>query len=170
MKVQERCYGLHEKYGNLYVFGLAFVIVLLLVMASASIFYFAEDDYSFHECLYWSVTTLSTVGYGDVTPKTVTGRNIAMFDMMIGVAIFPTISAVIVSQIFSFARREDDIKNVDLQQQNNLILEKLLMMRRMNVRNTENLNTRLQILETLLQVQEENDNVSKNAGSDVQES
>lgn len=44
---------------------------------------------------YWTVTTMATVGYGDITPQTDGGRLFAMFVMMLGVAIY----AYIIGQI-----------------------------------------------------------------------
>ncbi|RQM22402.1 hypothetical protein B5M09_008796 [Aphanomyces astaci] len=38
--------------------------------------------------LYWAIVTMTTVGYGDITPKTKTELIIAMFVMIIGVSMF----------------------------------------------------------------------------------
>lgn len=40
------------------------------------------------ECLYWAVTTLTTIGYGDITPKTPIARLFTMFIMILGVGIY----------------------------------------------------------------------------------
>ncbi|MBF0190371.1 MAG: ion transporter [Magnetococcales bacterium] len=37
---------------------------------------------------YWTVTTMASVGYGDITPTTNAGRIFAMFVMLLGVAIY----------------------------------------------------------------------------------
>ncbi|MEO5345293.1 MAG: ion transporter [Magnetococcus sp. YQC-9] len=37
---------------------------------------------------YWTVTTMASVGYGDITPQTDEGRMFAMFVMLLGVAIY----------------------------------------------------------------------------------
>ncbi|MBF0164297.1 MAG: ion transporter [Magnetococcales bacterium] len=37
---------------------------------------------------YWTVTTMASVGYGDITPQTDEGRLFAMFVMLLGVAIY----------------------------------------------------------------------------------
>jgi hypothetical protein len=54
------------------------------------------------DCLWWSVTTLSTVGYGEHFPVTVPGRLVAVFVMASGVAIIGAVAAVVA---FAFASR-----------------------------------------------------------------
>lgn len=40
------------------------------------------------DAMYWAITTLTTVGYGDVTPQTEIGKLIAGITMVIGLALF----------------------------------------------------------------------------------
>ena len=40
------------------------------------------------KCLYWAVTTLTTIGYGDVVPTSTGGRIFTMFVMIVGVALY----------------------------------------------------------------------------------
>jgi ABC-type amino acid transport substrate-binding protein len=49
--------------------------------------------------LYWAVVTMTTVGYGDKTPKTMTGRVIAILWMLGSVALVSILSATIVSKM-----------------------------------------------------------------------
>lgn len=56
------------------------------------------------ECFYWTVTTLTTVGYGDITPKTNAGRIYTMFVMFIGVGVYGFVIGNI-SRIFSESAR-----------------------------------------------------------------
>ena len=46
---------------------------LMYTVFMASVFSGVEG-WSFHDALYWSVTTLTTIGFGDLSPKTVIGR------------------------------------------------------------------------------------------------
>jgi voltage-gated potassium channel len=48
---------------------------------------------SFFDALWWSASTITTVGYGDVYPVTTTGRLIGMVTMVVGVAVFAVITA-----------------------------------------------------------------------------
>jgi hypothetical protein len=50
-------------------------------------------------CMYWAMTTLSTVGYGDVTPSTDMGRGYAMLAMIVGGAFYGYIVGCVTSVI-----------------------------------------------------------------------
>ncbi len=56
------------------------------------------------ECFYWAVTTLTTVGYGDITPKTNAGRIYTMFVMFVGVGVYGFVIGNI-SRIFTESAR-----------------------------------------------------------------
>ena len=66
---------------------------VLLVIAS-SLMYYAERDVqpdafsSIPAAMWWGVTTLTTVGYGDVYPITTLGRFIAALDALLGIGLF----------------------------------------------------------------------------------
>jgi voltage-gated potassium channel len=67
---------------------------LALLLVSSSLVYFAEHQAqpetfgSIPAAMWWGVTTLSTVGYGDAIPTTPVGKLIASFVALLGVAIF----------------------------------------------------------------------------------
>lgn len=45
----------------------------------------------FFNCLYYVIVTLSTVGYGDISPKTIQGRVYTIFMIVIGIIVFTNI-------------------------------------------------------------------------------
>jgi voltage-gated potassium channel len=63
---------------------------------------------SFPECLYFSVVTLSTVGYGDIVPASNAVRILAAAEIVCGILLL----LFGFNEIFSFARRRDDRANV----------------------------------------------------------
>jgi polar amino acid transport system substrate-binding protein len=54
---------------------------------------------SLHEGLYWAVVTMTTVGYGDITPKTHFGRAIAVAWMLGSLVLVSLLSTSIVAQL-----------------------------------------------------------------------
>ena len=69
------------------------LLAVLLVLAS-SLIYFAENHAqpdkfsSVPHAMWWSIITLTTVGYGDVAPVTTTGRLIAGLIAVLGIGLF----------------------------------------------------------------------------------
>ncbi len=53
--------------------------------------------------LWWSVQTVTTVGYGDVVPTTTTGRLVAALVMLLGLAFLAVITAAITSSFVARA-------------------------------------------------------------------
>jgi voltage-gated potassium channel len=53
----------------------------------------------FGEALWWSMTTITTVGYGDLTPVTTSGRVIAVLLMIGGISLVWSITATLASWI-----------------------------------------------------------------------
>lgn len=53
----------------------------------------------FFDALYWATTALTTVGYGDIYPKTTAGRLISMITSVFGIAIIALPSGIITANI-----------------------------------------------------------------------
>lgn len=67
-----------------------FLFVLVLVICLGTLMFMIEGSQpgsSFSDIgtsIYWAITTLSTVGYGDITPTTIPGRFLSSFIMLLG--------------------------------------------------------------------------------------
>ncbi|MCR5841451.1 MAG: ion transporter [Bacteroidales bacterium] len=66
---------------------------------------------SFFDALYWATVTLTTVGYGDLTPVTDIGRLISMLSSLFGVAIIALPSGVITASYLDELRSRRSHKN-----------------------------------------------------------
>lgn len=55
---------------------------------------------------WWAVQTVSTVGYGDITPQTLDGRLVATVVMIFGVALVPTSTSIVVAILLERKRRD----------------------------------------------------------------
>jgi voltage-gated potassium channel len=56
--------------------------------------------------MWWAMQTVTTVGYGDVTPKHVSGRLVGALVMLEGIAFIAIITAAITSTFVARAERE----------------------------------------------------------------
>lgn len=79
---------------------------------------------SFGDALWWAITTVTTVGYGDMFPVTPAGRGIAAFLMLAGIALFGVLTANIAA--FFVEQGADANGGGDRQgQQNEPLVERL---------------------------------------------
>jgi voltage-gated potassium channel len=79
-------------------------ITLLVYAASLAILEQERDQpgatiTSFGKALWWSITTVTTVGYGDLYPVTITGRVIAVLLMLGGISLVGVVTASLASWI-----------------------------------------------------------------------
>lgn len=105
-------------------FGLAFMLVkeeivlffvctvILIFITSAGIYYFENEAQpetfkSIFHSAWWSIVTLTTVGYGDIYPITLGGRIFTFFVLMIGVGLV-TVPAGLVASALSKAREIEE--------------------------------------------------------------
>ncbi|MBP9838590.1 MAG: two pore domain potassium channel family protein [Proteobacteria bacterium] len=57
---------------------------------------------SFIDALWWSFATATTVGYGDITPVTTSGKVLGILLMLTGTAIFASYTALFAEAILGF--------------------------------------------------------------------
>lgn len=62
---------------------------------------------TFGQAVWWSITTITTVGYGDLIPVTTTGRVIAVLLMIGGISLVGSITATLASWIVQRVAAED---------------------------------------------------------------
>jgi voltage-gated potassium channel len=72
---------------------LSLILVLFLWIISSCLMYFVEHPYntqfsSIPATMWWSIVSLTTVGYGDMMPITATGKILTGVILLIGVALF----------------------------------------------------------------------------------
>jgi voltage-gated potassium channel Kch len=87
------------------------VSATFVVVVGAGVLMTVIDNTEFPDVgvgLWWAVQTVTTVGYGDVAPKDVSGRLLAAFVMLEGTAFIAIVTAVITSSFISRAQAERD--------------------------------------------------------------
>ena len=103
--------------------GLIVFVATALAVAAAVLERLIDPAFdTYPEALWFSVTTVTTVGYGDIVPESGAGRVVATALMLTGLGLIPLITSVVVSilvQQRSREAREEELR--DLHQ----ILERL---------------------------------------------
>lgn len=91
----------------------AIYLLLIAVLLTSSLMYFAEhhvqpDKFgSIPDAIYWSMITLTTVGYGDVTPITWAGRVLSLVTAFMGVCTVALLTGIVASSFANqMARRK----------------------------------------------------------------
>ena len=74
--------------------------------------------------LWWALQTVTTVGYGDVAPKHVSGRLVGAAVMLEGIAFIAIITAVITSTFVARATRESDAARAEGEVSDRAFMEK----------------------------------------------
>jgi voltage-gated potassium channel len=67
--------------------------------------------------MWWAIQTVTTVGYGDVTPKAVAGRIVAAFVMLEAIALVAIVTAAITSTFVARATHLQDAKETQAEDQ-----------------------------------------------------
>jgi voltage-gated potassium channel len=107
--------GLHEAHGILRRRGLSWVLLVALglnLVAAALVLTFERDMPngnigSYPDALWWAVTTITTVGYGDRFPLSPAGRGVAVVLMVSGIAMFGIITASIAAYFVEQKAEQD---------------------------------------------------------------
>lgn len=73
--------------------------IAVFFIAAGTVFYHFVENLRWLDSLYFTVVTLATVGYGDITPKTDVGKLFTIFYIIIGITIFVALARVVVGRI-----------------------------------------------------------------------
>lgn len=93
---------------------------VLLYLSAVGIYHFEhaaqpEVFKSIFDSLWWSVATLTTVGYGDIYPVTIGGKLFTFFVLMIGLGLIAVPTGIVASALSSVRQQQkenDDSDNV----------------------------------------------------------
>ncbi len=81
--------------------------VVMTVVGALLVWLFDRRDFSnFGDALWWALQTVTTVGYGDVTPKNGVGRVIGGAVLLYSLAFLAILTAIITTSFIERARSE----------------------------------------------------------------
>jgi voltage-gated potassium channel len=90
---------------------LLFLLFFIVMTAGIAIYVMEEKTNpnieSLFDALYWALVTISTVGYGDISPLTTEGRTISILVIISGIAMISFATSVIVS---AFSEKLSELK------------------------------------------------------------
>ncbi len=76
-------------------------LLFLAIMISSTLIYVLEQEFqpenfgSIPQSMWWSLITLTTVGYGDVVPSTVAGKAVAIGTALMGVCVVALLTGIV---------------------------------------------------------------------------
>jgi voltage-gated potassium channel len=79
------------------------MVVIMVVVIMGTIMYAVEGPQNGYTSIpvsvYWAITTMTTVGFGDITPKTDLGRFIASFMMLMGWGVLAVPTGIVTAEM-----------------------------------------------------------------------
>lgn len=102
--------ALNETKEELVIFIVAALTMLFL--SSVGIYHFEHDAQpdkynTIFDCLWWSVATLTTVGYGDIYPITAGGKLFTFFILMLGLGLIAVPASILASSLTAIRKSLD---------------------------------------------------------------
>jgi len=117
ISTSRRAGGLAVRRVLLYVIG----VTIIVMGVSAVVGFDAEKDVpavertinTLGDALWWAMVTVSTVGYGDVYPRSSLGREFAALLMLTGIALVGTLTAAIAAWFVNIVRNASTVDTDD---------------------------------------------------------
>jgi voltage-gated potassium channel len=82
--------------------GLRYVSLLALLTAiGGALAYREAEGGSFYNAVYWAITTMTTVGYGDLSPDSDTGKAVAVALMLVGIGFVAILTGAVAERFVS---------------------------------------------------------------------
>jgi voltage-gated potassium channel len=89
-------------------------VMLIVVIVGTAMFVIEGKESGFTSIptsMYWAIVTMTTVGYGDITPKSVPGQILAAIVMITGYGIIAIPTGIVTAEIVSIGRKPLNTRN-----------------------------------------------------------
>lgn len=97
-------FGLRDVWHDPKVNGL--LIFAFSMIALATLTFWIVEGWSLLDAAFFSVVTISTVGYGNLVPETALGKIFAMFYILVGLGVFVGAASAVAEALLR--RRDED--------------------------------------------------------------
>lgn len=125
-----------ERRAQSVLFAAVLMFVVLVAVGSISVLQFESSPdaniKTAEDALWWTIVTLTTVGYGDRFPISSEGRIVAVIVMVAGVGLFGTLSGFVASWFLSPAQKEEQSEMKRIEAELASIRRELAALRRAN--------------------------------------
>lgn len=78
------------------------------LIAGGTVFYRQVEDFGWVDSFYFTIITLTTVGYGDVSPQTTAGKLFTAFFVLVGVGLVVVFVSEVASRLVANRNSEED--------------------------------------------------------------
>lgn len=110
---------------------IAGAVLVILVVGATSVFLIERSEpdsniTSFGDAIWWGITTMTTVGYGDRFPVTAVGRGVAAFLMLFGIAALSVLTGTIAAWL---VRDQEEVELADIMSELRALREEVAALR-----------------------------------------
>lgn len=84
------------------------LLLCIAILASGTAFYTSVEGWHWVDALYFSATTLSTVGFGDLSPETDFGKLFTVIYIFVGVGVFVALFAQFAKALLGVTGEEEN--------------------------------------------------------------
>lgn len=94
--------------------GVFLFAILNIVVIIGAVMYVVEGEASGFDSIprsiYWAIVTITTVGYGDISPQTPLGQFISSIIMIVGYSIIAVPTGIVSAEIAKYNYKKDDLR------------------------------------------------------------